>query len=199
MAWLATPDARAGALEDGAVAFVETLSLDGIGSLTGQDVNMEKRIEKFRVMFNNSFHVPAIARFVLGRKNWKQASKEQQAEYMTLFEDLMVVSYVDLFSSYAGESLKIHKAVADDASRATVHTDIIRPNAADTRPIRVLWRVGTNGKLYKVLDLVVEGVSLSINYKRDFKSTIRRAGGLDGLLAELRAKTTKLREEAKGN
>ena len=199
LVWLAGPEARAGALEDDAVAFVEKLAEEGIGSLTGQAVNMEKRIENFRVMFNDRFHVPAIARFVLGRKVWKQASEEQQAEYMSLFEDLMVVSYVDLFASYAGESLNILKAVADDDSRATVHTDIIRPNAADNRPVRVLWRVGTDGKVFKVLDLVVEGVSLSINYKRDFKSTVRRTGGIDGLLAELRSKTTQLREQAKGN
>ncbi len=199
MAWSTALPANADALEDGAVSFVEKLVKDGIDSLTSENVLRDQRIQNFRTLFNERFHVPAIARFALGRKAWTEADKEQQAEYMKLFEDLMVVSYVDRFAAYAGESLKIVKAVADDASRATVYTDIIRPNAADTKPVSVLWRVGTNGKVYKVLDLVIEGVSLSVNYQRDFNSTLRRTGSVGGLLEELRAKTAQLRQEAKNN
>jgi len=199
MSWMSAGSARASALEDGAVVFVEGVVKEGIDSLTSESLVRDQRIKNFRTLFNDRFHVPAIARFALGRKDWKDASKEQQAEYMRLFEDLMVVSYVDRFAAYAGEALKIVKAIADDTSRATVYTEIVRPNAADAKPVSVLWRVGTNGKVYKVLDLVIEGVSLSVNYKRDFGSTIRRTGSLAGLLDELRAKTAQLREQAKNN
>ncbi len=199
LSWLTPAPANAGALEDGAVTFIEKLVKDGIDSLTSNTVQRDQRIQNFRILFNERFHVPAIARFALGRKAWNEATKEQQAEYMQLFEDLMVVSYVDRFAAYSGESLRIVKAVADDASRATVHTDIVRLNAADTKPVSVLWRVGTNGKFYKVLDLVIEGVSLSINYQRDFNSTLRRTGSVTGLLDELRTKTAQLREQAKNN
>jgi len=135
--------------------------------------------------------VRSIGKFVLGR-NWRRATDVERKEYMVLFEDLMVVTYVDRFQRYAGESLKVKKTRVDAESIATVFSEIERPDGA--KPIRVDWRVGTNGTIYKLLDVIIEGTSMSNTLRSDFGSIVRREGNqIGGLLALLREKTAALK------
>ncbi len=189
----ATAPVPAGELEDGSSAFVTSLAEKAIGSLASKETERNERIARFRTMFNESFAVRSIGKFVLGRY-WKKASEEERKEYLSLFEDLMVVSYVDRFAQYAGEALKVNKARGEHKGTATVFSTIERPGGA--KAIRVDWRVGTNGTIYKILDVVVEGTSMSNTLRSDFSSIVRRNGGkVAGLIEELRTKTAALKAE----
>ena len=106
----------------------------------------------------------------------------------------MVISYVDRFKRYAGESLKVKKTRVDSERIATVFSEIKRPGGA--KPIQVDWRFGTNGTTYKLLDVVIEGTSMSNTLRSDFGSIVRREGNqIGGLLAALREKTAALKAE----
>ena len=180
-------------IDEGADKFVRSLAEKAIQSRTGADVARPERVRRFRVMFKENFAVRSIGKFVLGR-HWRRASDDEKREYFQLFEDLMVVTYVDRFQRYAGEALKVTKARADTDTIATVFSEIERPGGA--QPIRVDWRVGTNGTIYKVLDVVVEGTSMSNTLRSDFGSIVRREGGrVSGLLVKLREKTQALKAE----
>ncbi len=61
---------------------------------------------------------------------------------------------------------------------STVHTEIVRPDQADARPISVLWRVGRQGELYKVLDVVVQGASMSLTLQKEFTAIVRNKGSV---------------------
>ncbi len=185
--------AKAVDIEAGATEFVTSMAQNAINSLASKDTNRGERINRFRVMFNEKFAVRSIGKFVLGRY-WKKATEEERSEYLKLFEDLMVVSYVDRFARYAGEALQVKKARGENKSTVTVFSEIMRPGGA--KSIRVNWRIGTNGKIYKVLDLVVEGTSMSNTLRSDFSSIVRRSGGkVAGLIKELHNKTTALKIE----
>ncbi len=182
--------ARAG-IEEGANTFLKSLVDQAVKSLTEAHTPHPERIKRFRYMFRENFAVRSIGKFVLGR-NWRRASDEERKEYMVLFEDLMVVTYVDRFQRYAGESLKVRKTRVDTESIATVFSEIERPDGA--KPIRVDWRVGTNGTIYKLLDVIIEGTSMSNTLRSDFGSIVRREGNqIGGLLAVLREKTAALK------
>jgi phospholipid transport system substrate-binding protein len=192
VAW-ATP-APAAELEKGAEQFIQSLAKQAVDSLTDAKVSRAERIRRFRDMFHKNFAVEAIGRWILGR-HWRTATEAERAEYMKLFEDLMVVSYVDRFAEYAGESLRVNKAVPENASTATVFSEIVRPH--QSQPVRVDWRVGRKDTTYKIVDVVVEGTSMSNTLRADFTSTINQKGGsVSGLIEELRKKTESLKEEA---
>jgi len=185
------PGAQADELEDGARAFIHALEKEAVASLTDPEKPRPDRVAAFRRLFEEKFAVETIGRWVLGR-NWRRASEEEQKEFLGLFEDLMVVMYVDRFENYAGEKLKIVKTTPVDENRATVHTEIVRPDGVDGKPISVLWRVGRQGDIYKVLDVVVEGASMSITLQKEFASIVKNTGSVAGLLVELRKKTAEL-------
>lgn len=186
--------APAAELEKGAEQFIQALAKQAVDSLTDTKVSRAERIRRFRDMFHKNFAVEAIGRWVLGR-HWRTATETERAEYLKLFEDLMVVSYVDRFAEYAGESLRVNKAVPENETTATVFSEIIRPH--QSQPVRVDWRVGRKDATYKIVDVVVEGTSMSNTLRADFTATINQKGGaVSGLLEELRKKTESLKEEA---
>ncbi len=185
--------ARADSHQLGSEKFITSLAHNAVASLTDQSASRGMRIDRFRAMFRESFAVRSIGKFVLGR-NWKIATEDEQKAYLVLFEDLMVVSYVDRFAKYAGEALMVTKSRAEGEMVATVFSTIARPGGA--APIRVNWKVGHSGPIYKILDVVVEGASMSATLRSDFGSIVRRNGkGVAGLIDELRVKTAALKAE----
>ena len=88
---------------------------------------------------------------------------------------MIVVSYVDRFAGYTGEGLAITKAVALDDGNAMVFSEIVRPTGGP--PVRVEWRVATEDESLRIVDVVVEGTSMSTTLRSDFGSIIRREGG----------------------
>jgi len=190
---VAATAARADAIEDGSRQFIQSVADKAIESLTAKDIPKAERVSRFRVLFNENFAVTQIGKFVLGR-HWRTATEAEQVEYLGLFEDLMVVSYVDRFSSYAGEALSLKEARTENQTNVTVFSEIKRPGG--TKPIQVNWRVGTNGTIYKILDVVIEGASLSSTLRSDFGSIVRQKDGkISGLIDELRKKTASLKQE----
>jgi len=183
---------KADEFTDGAVKFIETLADDAVQSLTAQNLEKKERIKRFRILLNQNFAVDAIGRWVLGRY-WRKATKEEQAEYAVLFEDLIVATYVNRFEEFSGETLKVIKAISQNGKDAIVKSEIIRP--AGQPPVRVDWRVRSPNGAYKIVDVLVEGVSMSQTQRSEFSSVIKREGGeIAGLLTALRQKTAVLNE-----
>lgn len=178
-------------LEGRAERFVRSLAQEAVESLTTKGISHEVRIKRFRKMFNENFAVRAIGKFVLGR-HWARATDAEREEYLFLFEDLMVGSYVDRFQRYTGEKLRILRTLPERTNAVSVFTEIVRSGTA--KPIKVLWRIGAKDDALKVLDVLVGGASMSMILRSDFDSIIRQnEGRISGLLEELRIKTKSLK------
>jgi len=194
--------APASALADGhgakSAAFIEGLAGDALASLTAKDITRAARMDRFRTLFRDHFAVTAIGRWVLGR-HWKKATEAERAEYLKLFEDLIVSTYVERFSSYGGEKLAVRKTIEQSKQTAIVFSEIVQPAAelAAETAISVNWRVDDGGKIgFKITDVIVEGTSMSQTMRSDFASTIRAKGdGVAGLIAVLRDKTAAIKAE----
>lgn len=57
-------------------------------------------------------------------------------------------------------------------------------------PIQVEWRLRREAGGWKIIDVVVEGISMAVTHRSEFSSVIGRHGGrIGGLLDVLRDKT----------
>jgi phospholipid transport system substrate-binding protein len=164
-------------------AFVQNLGDQAIKIITDKGLSPTDRERKFHQMFVDSFDVPAIGRFVLGRY-WRTASDAQKTEFLKLFEDMIVKTYNNRFNEYKGEQFVVINSRTDGDS-AMVTTNVTRPGG--NQPVKVDWRVlRPQGKL-KIVDVVIEGVSMSVTQQQEFGSVIQRNGGqIDSLLASMR-------------
>lgn len=182
--WGAPPAAKADSVEQQAKTFINGLADDAINALTAPGKTEQQRSQHFRQLLNKSFAIKTIARWVLGR-HWKKATKAEQVEYLQLFEEMLIVTYVHRFSSYSGETLKIIKTLATGKNDVIVYSSIARVNSQT--PLHVDWRVRSRKNSLKIVDVIVEGVSMGQTQRSEFASVIRQNGGkVAGLLAVLR-------------
>ena len=172
-------------IADNAKLFVEKLAEEGIGFLKNKSLNEEQRKKEFQKVLKNNFDMKTIGRFALGRY-WRTSSKQQKAEYLDLFEKMVVDVYSRRFSDYNGEDFVVISSHVQGKSDAIVLSQIVPSSGSK---INVEWRVRKkkNGSL-KVVDIMVEGVSMSLTQRSDFASVIQRGGGnINVLLDHLRS------------
>lgn len=180
----APPAARA---EDGgARAFLQQLGNDTIATFSDKSLTREQAVEKFRGFLHRGFDVPYIGRWVLGRY-WNQASVEEQAEYLKLFEGLIVETYANRFADYKGETFRIASSRPEGEEDTSVQTQITRP---DGPPVLVEWRVRHRDGQYRIIDVAVEGVSMGITQRSEFASVIQSSGGVAGLIQALKKRVS---------
>ena len=182
----ATGKPAAAADEEKMSEFINALATDTLDSLTGPALDDSIRQSRFRGLLRKNFDLPTIARFVLGRY-WKQATDAQLEEFKILLEDYIVLSYSSRFKDYKDEVFEVNEVRADGKKDTIVYTRIVRKKAS---PVRIDWRVRHPNDHMKVIDVVIEGLSMSLTHRNEFAAVIQRTGnGVDGLLTLLREKT----------
>lgn len=181
--------ARAEAANAG--AFVKNLGDQVVGALKDKSMSEAQRTASFRRLFDLGFDVPEISRFVLGRF-WRQATPAQRTDYQKLFEEFIVLTYAARFSGYSGETFAVLGTRPGEDGTEMVRSEIHRP---DGPPVRVDWKVTHKGGQYKIVDVVVEGVSMAITQRQEFASVIQNGGnGVAGLITLLRRKVAQLKQ-----
>jgi len=169
-------------------AFVSHVVDQGMGIIkakkAGQMTEDQAR-DKFREILNNSFDIPTIAKFTLG-KYWRVATPAQQQEYTGLVKTKILDKYADRILSYSGNGFKLNGSRQINATDTAVSTLIDRNGDA---PADFGWRLRKVGGGFKVIDISVEGISMSVTHRSDFASVIERNGGqVQSLIDALKSK-----------
>ena len=173
-----------GTRDESAEKFVTMMASDAITFLGDDSLSMEDKEQRFSKLLSRSFDMSTIGRFALG-KYWRQASPEQRDDYQSLFRDMIIEVYSRRFSEYNGQELKVRESRATGDNDVTVSSFIIPPNGG--QEVQVDWRIRKKKGQYKVIDVVVEGVSMALTQRSDFSSVIQRGGGdISVLLNHLR-------------
>lgn len=176
---------RAQASDDPAYLFIEDLGGQAVAVLRDKaNSSFEEREAAFRALMVRGFDIPTVGRFVLGR-HWKAATKEQRKAYMGVFLDFIVRVYTSRFDSYGGEEFVVRSVIADESGDKIVHTQVLRPSG--DQPVNVDFRVREKKGKLKVIDAIVEGISMLHTHRVEFTSVINRKG-IEGLLGDLRAR-----------
>lgn len=165
----------------GAEDFVNKMASDAISFLGDASLSEEQKQKEFSKLLNRSFDMKTIGRFALGRY-WRTASAEQRKEYQELFRKMIVEVYSRRFGEYDGQNLEIRGSKADSDKDITVESFIMSPS--NNQKIRVDWRIRNKDGQYKVIDVMVEGVSMALTQRSDFSSVIQRGGGQVSVLLE---------------
>ena len=133
--------------------------------------------------FNDMVDTGWIARFVLG-KTWNSATDEQKAQYTTLYRAYLTKSYVSNFDEETEgklEDIKILGISDTDDDRFVVRTEMALQGS---NPVRVDYLLRDDSGSYKVIDIVVEGVSLLATHRSQF-TEIAGNGGMNGVISKL--------------
>jgi phospholipid transport system substrate-binding protein len=169
-----------------AAGFIDELGRKAIGILQQNQGSLEQREAALRRILAQDFDLQFIGRFVMGRY-WRSASAEQRAEYQSVFGEWLLKTYARRLGGYSNETFDVTGARAAGKKDVMVQTRISRPGAA---PIIADWRVRTTNNRFRIIDIMVEGVSMAVTQRSDFSAVIKQRG-VQGLIQILRARTDK--------
>jgi phospholipid transport system substrate-binding protein len=179
---------------NGAAQFIHTLGNQAIGALQSPNLTLAQREAQFRGLLAQGFDLRFIGRFVLG-KHWREASPGEKSDYLALFSEYVLQTYSSRLGGYAGETLTVKGARQASEKDIVVQTQIDRPSGP---PILAEWRVRVKDGQYRIIDVAVEGISMAVTQRSEFSAVVKR-NGIPGLLALLRARTTKISATASLN
>ena len=176
------PPAIAGEVE----AFIRDTA-DRVFTSYAGDITDERRKKVFREALTGSFGLKTIARFTLGRY-WRVASSNQRKEYRRLFEDFLVLAYANRFRDLGGVKLRVTSVRMINKRDQLVLSEV--DSGGGRPPIRIGWRVRETRHGLRIVDVIVDGISMSVTQRDQFAAVIRSSRGkVDGLLEMLREKT----------
>lgn len=164
--------------------FVQDLGNNAISILASKNLTAAQRDDKFRDILRNSFDLMTIGRFVIGR-SWNAATPDQQKEYMHLFQELVIKTYGERLTLYTGEGFVVTGVRPETEKDTVVNSQITHPDGSE--PTKVDWRVRNRDGKLGVIDVVVEGVSMSVTQKQEYAAVIQSNDGqISALLDKMR-------------
>ena len=172
------------AVED-AVIFINQLGNQAIKTLRATDLTLDQRESRFRSLLNRGFDLNFIGRFVLGRY-WRVATADQKSDYIALYGEYLLQTYSARLGGYTDESFFVIGARRANDKDIVVSTRLVRPSGLE---IAADWRVRMFDGQYRIIDIMVEGISMAVTQRSEFAAVVQR-DGIEGLLAILRARTT---------
>ena len=166
---------------DAAAIQVKTLNDALLESMrAGTAESMTERYRKLEPVIQQTFALPLVARLAVG-PDWAKFSPDQQKEVIAAFSRFTIANYAHNFHSYDGQKFAIDDNVSTRGPDKVVRTQIIP--AHDT-PVSLLYRMHEVDGVWKIVDVVSNGVSELAQRRTDFVAALA-AGGPPELIAHL--------------
>ena len=131
------------------------------------EANKEAKQKKIESIADQMFDYIALSRLTLG-KSWKQFSREQQKEFVSLYRTILEKAYMDKILSYTDEKVTFDKELMLSENKAEVQTKIITKSTE----IPINYRVYLKDGQWRVYDVIIEGISLIQNYRTQFREIL---------------------------
>ena len=175
-------------------ALVKEASDNMLKALKDNEAELETNPQKIYSLVQDilfpHFDFERMAKLALGR-SWRDASAEQQAQFVEEFRLLLVRTYATAMLEYTNEEIRFLPFRDDvEKGRVSVPMEVVQPNGP-TVPMALSLYKNKNDE-WKVYDVKIEGISLVTNYRSSFNRDIRTSG-MDALIENLAKRNDKAR------
>jgi phospholipid transport system substrate-binding protein len=151
-------------------------------ALRGPDRDQERKQQVRQIIFE-AFDFQEMARESLGG-HWGKLTPSQRDEFTGLFGNLFERSYNRLVVRFLGERRTDYGTESIQGDRAVIPTTLV--SSRDAR-LPVDYRLVRHGEQWAIYDVVIDGVSLAMNYRAQF-SNILRTSSYETLVQRIKAK-----------
>lgn len=156
--------------------------------LLDRSMSQERRSEELEEILRERAHLGALSRIMLG-KQWDQLEPVKRDEFVEVFTDYIMSVYVPLMTKYAGERVSVREDYPVGKSDHMVIIPVVNTSNGGERQVALIGcRMRMIQDKWYAIDLTVEGISIARVFGAQFRPVFDR-DGIDGLMAQLRAKT----------
>ena len=172
----AEPTAEAREVMDATVAAV-------LAVLGDDTTSYDEKRAKIEVVALERFDFETMAKLVL-KRDWRKFSAAQQAEFVATFRTYLATSYGSRITRYNQEAIEMGGERLEPRGDVTVMTKI---QGGEADGVAIDYRVRNRDGRWRIIDVVIEGISLVSNFRAQFSDVLRRGGPAE-LLARLKQK-----------
>jgi len=128
-----------------------------------------ERSEQIRQIVREMFDFDEISRRALSR-HWQALPREDQAEFVTLFRDLLERAYLTQVEAAAGGEKIAFIGESIENGSATVRSKVVTRQGSE---IPLDYRLHQRDGNWRIYDVAVQGVSFIASYRTQFDRVIR--------------------------
>ena len=166
--------------------FVKKVTSEGIEDIINANVSQAEKDARFEKLFNSALDLDFIGQFVLGR-NWRTATVEQRREFIKVYRELNIKTWSQRFDEFKGKNFDFSGTSPSSSKGQIFVNSFVKMDAGE--PAKVVWRVREKAGQYKIVDIIIENVSLAITARNEYSAFIKNnAGGVNALIADLQNK-----------
>ncbi|MGH0030498.1 MAG: MlaC/ttg2D family ABC transporter substrate-binding protein [Myxococcota bacterium] len=169
--------------EGAAQAVIEKTVVEVLAILRDESLDASARRASLETLAQDRFDFRTMSRLVLAR-NWKRLSKDQQAEFVDEFETYLANDYGSRIERYDQEEVEVLGERPEPRGDVTVKTKIV---GGENDGALVDYRMRSRDGAWKIIDVVIEGISLVANFRDQFRDVMGREGPVT-LIEKLREK-----------
>lgn len=183
---LLSTGAKADVDVDKADAFVRQVTSNGIEEIINANVSQKVKDERFEKLFNQSLDLDFIGQFVLGRY-WRTATPQQRKDFIKVYRELNIKTWSARFDEFKGKSFVFTGSTPSSSkNQVFINSTVAMGEGA---PAKVVWRVKQTGNSFKIVDIIIENVSLAITARNEYTAFIKNNNSnVEALIKDLQQK-----------
>lgn len=143
----------------------------------------EERRSRIQALAFEVFDFETMGKLSLAR-NWRKLSAEQRVEFVEEFKEHLARNYGSRLDRYKQTDVAVAGDRVEPRGDVTILTRVV---GGQFDGVEMNYRLRNRADAWKVIDVVIEGVSLVGNFRSQF-SEVMSQGGAEELLRQLRTK-----------
>lgn len=167
-------------------AVIEKLTSAVLEVLGNKALSKDEKKRQLEQLVYGAGDFETLARLALAR-HWSDFTPQQQAEFVTEFKKHLSLTYGNNVESYRNERVAIVGEREEARGDHTVKSRVLRGGPDD---IEIDYRLRPANGEWKIIDFIIENVSLVANYRSQFQDILSN-GSPDKLLQMLRDKNAR--------
>ena len=178
---------------DPAIDFLDKLSKEVIEQGVLAQKTIEEKEAFFREKFTTNLDLKNISKQVLG-VYWKKATEQEKQDFIEAFTDLITKTWTDRFGLYQGQDI-VFQGTRNTSQKNQIFVD---SKINNDPPIEVTWRLRQKDGSYKIMDIVIEDVTMVVSYQKEYTTFLQQhQGSVQALIDELKTKVKNFKSSEK--
>jgi phospholipid transport system substrate-binding protein len=175
---------------------MRTTISQALGVLQDQELKKpertDERVTRLKQIADVRFDYGEMAKRSLGSQ-WDKLDERKRQEFVDLFTEFLTATYVEKMHSYSDEEVTFLKERLD-GNYAEVKSIMVGKKTEIPMDYRLVMKGGD----WKVYDVVIDGISLAQNYRRQF-AAILRSSSYEQFVQMLREKIAQFNVKTKSS
>lgn len=154
---------------------------------SAETMSFDERYKLLEDVIFKNFNTPLISRVILSRY-WKSLDETSQNNFIDLFNQLTISTYVSRFDSYNEETFKHLSIEPMKKGRYMVKTELVQSNNDN---VSFNYIVQSDDNNWKIISVIANGIN-DLSLKRGEYSAVIKDQGFNALIENIKQKISDL-------